>query len=76
MKLYLGGHLDWYDPHKRAWHDIPLSAPTALLELLQRMGVPPAEVAVVSVNGLLVDLAGAQVYDSDCVELFPAIGGG
>jgi sulfur carrier protein ThiS len=76
MKLYLGGHLDWYDPHKRAWHDIPLSAPTALLELLQRLGVPAAEVATVAVNGILVDLENVCVYDGDRVELFPAIGGG
>jgi sulfur carrier protein ThiS len=76
MKLYLGGHLDWYDPHKRAWHDIPLSAPTALLELLQRLGVPVAEVATVAVNGILVDLENVCVYDGDRVELFPAIGGG
>jgi sulfur carrier protein ThiS len=76
MRLHLGGHLNWYDPHKRAWHEIALTAPTNLRELIEQMGVPSAEVETVALNGTLVELDHLQVQDGDCVELFPAIGGG
>lgn len=76
MRLYLGGHLNWYDREKRAWHEIPLSAPTPLRALVQQLGLLLAEVTTVVLNGALVELDNAQIQDGDCVELFPAIGGG
>jgi sulfur carrier protein ThiS len=76
MRLHLGGHLNWYDPHKRPWLTIPLVEPVALGELLVRLQVPPGEVALTVVNGRLVSLDDARVSDGDRVELYPPMGGG
>ncbi len=76
MRLHLGGHLSWYDPEKRSWLVIPLAEPVVLVELLDRLQVPPGEVALSVVNGHLVALEGVRVSDGDRVELYPPIGGG
>lgn len=76
MRLHLGGHLSWYDAQKRAWLEVHLAEPISLLALLQQLGVPSAEVAVVAVNGAAVALEEARVSDGDRVELFPPVGGG
>ena len=76
MRLHLGGHLNWYDPQKRSWLDIPLAQPTSLLALLQQIGVPSAEIAIAAVNRVSVPLEEAQVSDNDHVELYPPVGGG
>lgn len=76
MRLHLGGHLNWYEPQKRAWLEIPLAAPAPLIALLQQLHVPPAEVAILTVNGRLARLEAAVVSDEDRVEVYPAIGGG
>ena len=76
MYLHLGGHLGWYDPQKRSRLEIHVSEPTHLLSLLERLKIPVAEVAVVTVNRQAVDLGSVSVTDVDRVELFPPIGGG
>jgi len=76
MRLHLGGHLNWYDPRKRAWQEIELGGPTRLADLLDRLHVPPGEVALVVVNGQLADVQQAVVSEHDRVELYPPIGGG
>lgn len=76
MRLHLGGHLNWYEPQKRAWLELPLAAPASLVALLTQLGVPPAEVAIVTINGRLIPLETATVGDPDRVEVYPAIGGG
>ncbi len=76
MRLHLGGHLNWYDPRKRAWLEVPLAAPVLLSALLQQLHVPPGEVAIVVINGRLAQLEAVMVEDGDRVELYPAIGGG
>ena len=76
MRLHLGGHLNWYDPHKRPWLTIQLVEPVALVELLGRLQVPPGEVALTVVNGRLVSLEDARVSDGDRVELYSPMGGG
>jgi sulfur carrier protein ThiS len=76
MRLHLGGHLAWYDPQRRSWLDVPLAQPAALADIVAGLGLPAAEIAIVSVNGQAVDLAGAQVADGDRVELYPPLGGG
>jgi sulfur carrier protein ThiS len=76
VHLYLGGHLSWYDPQKRARLEIPLAQPIMLLTLLQHLNVPPAEIAIATVNRVAVALENAQVSDGDRVELFPPVGGG
>ena len=76
MRLYLGGHLDWYAPQRQASHEIRLGKSTCLLTVLRGLGIPPSEIATTAVNGALVDLDCAEVSDGDTVELFAAIGGG
>ena len=76
MRLHLGGHLSWYDPEKRSWLVIPLAEPVVLVELLNRLQVPPGEVALSVVNGRLVSLEDVRVSDGDRVELYPPMGGG
>ena len=76
MRLHLGGHLNFYDAQKRPWVDVPISAPTRLLAVLAQLGVPAAEVAIVSVNGNAVALEEAIVSDADRVEVYPPVGGG
>ncbi len=75
MRLHLGGHLNWYETHKRAWLEISLAMPVPLAALLQQLHVPPGEVAIVVVNGRLAQLE-TIVEDKDRVELYPPIGGG
>ena len=76
MHLHLGGHLGWYDPQKRSRLVIQLGEPILLSALLERLAIPPAEIAVATVNRQAVELERAQVSDGDSVELFPPVGGG
>jgi molybdopterin converting factor small subunit len=76
MRIHLGGHLSWYDGEKRDWLDVAQPAPISLTELAARLGLPQAEVAVISVNRRLRDWDGAPVTDADTVEFFPPVGGG
>lgn len=54
---------------------IPLEGPTALRNLVERLGIPEEEVAVVIRNGKQVKLD-AEVIPGDTVALFPVIDGG
>jgi sulfur carrier protein ThiS len=76
MRVHLGGHLNWYDPHKRAWLEMYFSAPVTLIELVRQLGVPPEEIAVSVVNGDTVSLENGRAADGDRVEFFPPVGGG
>ncbi len=77
MKLHLGGHLSWYDPQKRSWVEIKLSAPTRLGEILHTLGVPVEEIAVGAVNGAAIfSFDDVCVANEDRIELFPPVGGG
>lgn len=76
MRLHLGGHLNWYEPQKRAWIEISLATAVPLTSLLEALHVPAGEVAIVTINGRLTPLEAAVVADGDRVELYPPIGGG
>lgn len=76
MQLHLGGHLGWYDPQKRSRLVIHLDKPILLSALLERLEIPPAEIAVATINRQAVGLETAQVSEADSVELFPPVGGG
>ncbi|MBI4787464.1 MAG: alpha/beta fold hydrolase [Chloroflexi bacterium] len=55
---------------------LDLSEPIRLLQLLEQLRVPRAEVAIAAVNGTAVAIEDARVSDGDRVELFPPVGGG
>ena len=76
MKIHLGGHLNWYDPEKRAWREQRQAEPVTLLALVQRLGLPPAEIALVVVNGQEAAVETTVVGDEDKVEFYPPLGGG
>jgi len=76
MRVHLGGHLDWYDPQKRSWLDVPVQGPITLLALAERLGVPAAEIAIVTVNRRIAKLETDSAGEGDTVEFFPAVGGG
>ncbi len=76
MRVHLGGHLNWYDPQKRAWLELTQPEPLPLLHLAQQLGVPAAEIAVAVVNRRAVDLELSIASDGDTVEFFSAVGGG
>ena len=76
LELHLGGHLVFYAPQKQSRFSIPVDQPTELNVILQQLGVPLAEVAIVAVNGELVDLAASRVNPGDRIELYPPMGGG
>lgn len=76
MNLHLGGHLSWYAPQRAAELEIELAAPTPLVDIASRLGLPAAEIAFAAVNGVVVPLRNAEVRDADRVELFPPNCGG
>ena len=76
MRIYLGGHLNFYHPQKDKWLDVELGQPTPLRVILDGSGIPISEVYLVVVNGELVDLHEAIVTEQSEVKLFPAVGGG
>jgi sulfur carrier protein ThiS len=76
MRLYLGGHLDFYNPQAGGWLEIRLNQPTALGEVLNQQGIPAGEVQMVILNGELAELETAIVSNQDEVKLFSAVGGG
>ena len=76
MKLYAGGYLDIYLPHRRSRVEIELVKPTSLKEILAGLGIPSEEVFLVVINGQLVDLQQAIVSGQDDVKLYPAVSGG
>jgi len=54
---------------------IPIEGPTALRNLVEHLGIPEDEVAVVIRNGKQVKLD-TEVTPGDIVSLFPVIDGG
>ena len=56
--------------------EIELTAPTPLVDIASRLGLPAAEIAFAAVNGVAVPLRQAEVRDADRVELFPPNCGG
>ena len=76
MRIYLGGHLNFYHPQKGKWLEVELKQPTPLKVILDGSGIPLGEVYLVAVNGDLVDLQEAIVSEQSEVKLFPAVGGG
>ena len=76
MRLYLGGYLDFYHPQRKRWLEVDLEQPVDLLALLERLRIPPANVYLVVINGVMADLKDAQVSPLDEVKLFSAMDGG
>ena len=76
MKLYLGGHLNFYHPHSDSWLEVDVRQPTALTKILDQAGIPLGEVHLVIVNQVAVELEKALICAADEVKIFSAVGGG
>ena len=76
MKLYVGSHLTYYLPERRPCLELSLSAPTPLTEILAQIGIPLSELALIAINGELVEAETAIVQDNDQVRIFSAVNGG
>jgi sulfur carrier protein ThiS len=76
MRVHLGGHLSWYDGEKRDWLTMEQAVPISLPELARSLGLPAAEVAIISVNRRMAHWDHPPVGDADVVEFFPPMGGG
>lgn len=76
MKLYLGGHLEFYLGGRRNGLDVEILQPTPLSDILGRLGIPMGEVHLAVVNGQNVDPQAAVITEQDEVKLYPAVGGG
>lgn len=76
MRIYLGGHLNFYHPQKETWLEVELQQPTPLKVVLEASGIPLGEVYLVVINGELVDLQETIVSEQTEVKLFPPVGGG
>jgi molybdopterin converting factor small subunit len=76
MKLYLGGDLNFYHPHKDRWLQFELDHPTPLVDILNAVGIPLGEVYLVVLNGEKIDIQDALIAAKDEVKIYPAVGGG
>lgn len=75
MKIYLGGHLNYYNRDGDPWLSINIQEPISLIDILHDYKIPIGEIQLVVVNGKLQDLE-TVVSDKDLVRLFSAVGGG
>ena len=76
MRIFLGGHLNFYHPKKHKWLVVELEEPARLANLLNDAGIPLTEVQLVAINGEVVQLQNALVSEGDEVKVFSAVGGG
>jgi hypothetical protein len=76
VALTLGGHLSYFETHRRTHLQISLAQRAALNELLTQLEIPVSEVWLVVVNGEKMDLAEAWIAPGDKVELYSPMGGG
>jgi len=76
MRIYLGGHLNFYHPKKEKWLEVQFKDSTLLSKLLDDAGIPLSEVQLVAINGEVVDLYDAVATKGDEIKVFSAVGGG
>ncbi len=66
-------HVPGYDPYKGLSLDIPPGAPVS--QIISRLGLPPAEVTLIMVNGRRQH-PDFPLQGDERLGLFPPIGGG
>jgi len=76
MKIYLGGHLNFYHPQKDKWLEFKANHPMLLSGVLDNAGIPLGEVHLVVINGEKTDLQKTVISEQDEIKLFSAVGGG
>jgi len=76
MRIFLGGHLSYYQTDKSRWLEVTLKEPAPLIDILNNAGIPTGEISLVVHNGVLADLQETIVSQGDELKLFSPIGGG
>jgi len=76
MRIYLGGHLNFYHPQKSNWLEVNFESGARLADILEAAGIPLGEVHLVIINGETQDLQTALISNQDEVKVFSAVGGG
>lgn len=78
MKVHLWGELGFYGPGRHGRFEVPIDRELPLAEAVRLIGVPPADVAVLGLNGQVVRLddPAITVVDEDRIDCFPATSGG
>ena len=76
MKIYLGGHLNFYHPQKSNWLEVNFDDLQRLADILEAEGIPLGEVHLVVINGETQDLQTTLISDQDEVRVYSAVGGG
>lgn len=76
MRIYLGGHLNFYHPQKESWLNVELERPILLQDVLTASDIPLGEVHLVVINDEIAELKTAIISNQDEVKLFSAVGGG
>lgn len=76
MRIYLGGHLSYFHPHKDSWLEVEIKGPVLLTSVLVEAGIPLGEVQLVTINEQIVDLEGTIISPEDQVRVYSPVGGG
>lgn len=76
MRVYLGGHLAYYNHQKQTWFEQRLLVATPLAQVLEQAGVPAGEIMLAVVNDEVVDIKIKVVNDQDIVKIYPPYDGG
>jgi len=76
MRIYLGGHLNYYHPTKAWWLEVDIKSTIPLVDILEDSGIPLGEVYLIVLNGEKVELNETLVSNQDEVRLYSAVGGG
>ncbi len=75
VKVRLYGHLEWYSPGGRREHELEVPDGSSVGDVIRALGLPPAEVALVSVNGDRAE-EGRRLRDGDELRILPVVSGG
>ena len=76
MRIYFGGHLNFYHPQKERWLVVELAHPTRLKDIAIDLDIPLGEIHLVVLNGEIANLQEAIISEQDEVKLFSPAGGG
>jgi sulfur carrier protein ThiS len=76
VHVHLGGHLAFYHRQKQSWFDYELLTSVPLCQVVEQLGIPPAEIAFSIVNDKMADLEKTIVDNNDTVQFYPPIDGG
>ena len=76
VSVSVGGYLGFYPPGHQRKFEFEADAGLRISEIIRQLGLPPVEVALISLNGNLIDDLEVLVPDGAELKLFSATDGG